>query len=455
MMSALLLSDVALETAANITGEVSFNRVSTDTRKIQAGDLFVALSGENFNGDEFVTQAANAGAAAVVVSKLGGAQIPQLEVDDTRLALGQIAKMNRRQFVGPLVALTGSAGKTTAKTMIASILSELGEVLATTGNFNNEVGVPLTLLELNPSHQYAVVEMGAGRKGDIAYLTQFAEPTIALLTNALAVHVEGFGNVEAVATTKGAIFECLPETGVAVINFDDRFCEQWQQQAKKAHINTFSKANPQADFYAKAITVLASGMTHFELHTPQGEVVISLPLLGEHNVVNAIAAAATAMAAGASLAAVKTGLEKVQPVKGRLQTIISKDLTIIDDSYNANPDSVKAAIDVLANFTGERCLVLGEMGELAALAESGHQQVADYAREKGIEKLIAVGQYAKQQAKTFGDGASAYSEMALLLAELDGMTADVLLVKGSRSAKMERVVEALLAKKMTDNGGKQ
>ncbi len=445
MMSALTLSTIAEKTGGQLTEDVTFSRVCTDTRSIQSGDLFVALTGENFNGNLFVNDAANNGAVAAVVSDEVEASVPCLQVEDTRLALGLIAKANREQFTGPLVGLTGSAGKTSTKEMVASILSGMGEVLATRGNLNNEIGVPQTLLQLEPKHDYAVIEMGAGKAGDIAYLMQFVEPTISVLTNAMPVHIEFFGSLEAIGQTKGEIFEGLSDSGTAVINLDDQFYQQWCRQAGSAAITTFSKNNTDADFYASNVAMPAEGLTSFILHSPIGQTAINLSLLGEHNIGNALAAAAAAVAAGASLVDVKKGLEKVKPVNGRLNAMTNNDQTIIDDTYNASPGSMKAAIDVLAGFKGVRCLIMGTMGELGDMAESGHQEVAEYATEKGIEQVVVVGEYADLVVDAFGAGAVGYSEMSQLLPVVNSIDASVILIKGSRSARMERAVEALLA----------
>jgi UDP-N-acetylmuramoyl-tripeptide--D-alanyl-D-alanine ligase len=444
MMSALLLSDIAKATGGQLFGEASFSNVCTDTRDVKSGDLFVALVGDHYDGNQFVLDAGSAGAVAAVVSDNVTADIPYVKVDDTRFALGQIAKLNRRKFSGPLVALTGSAGKTTTKEMVASILSEKGAVLATEANFNNEIGVPLTLLAIDKSHQFAVVEMGASGLGDIAYLTQFAEPTIAVLTNAMAVHIEGFGSIGGVAKTKGEIFENLPQDGVAIINQDEPFFQQWKQQAGNASVTTFSKSDTSANFYASDIRVQKDGSTAFELHALGQTIAIKLGLLGEHNVLNAVAAAAAAVTAGATVAEVKKGLERVKPVDGRLKVCAYSGCTVIDDSYNASPSSVKAAIDVLSGFPGRRCLILGTMGELGDLAESGHRDVAEYARAKGIEQLLVVGEFAPLVAEVFGAGCLPFDELQQLLDDLDkSLSSTVVLVKGSRSAHMERVVEAL------------
>jgi len=444
MISALMLSDIARETGGTLLGEATAYGVCTDTRKVTPGDVFVALVGTHYDGHQFVAQAIEAGAVAAVVSSDVKADIPLLKVDDTRFALGQIARLNRRKFKGPVIALTGSAGKTTTKEMVASILSERGAVLATQSNFNNEIGVPLTLLAIDSSHRFAVVEMGASRSGDIAYLTQFAEPDIALLTNAMAAHIEGFGSLEGVAKTKGEIFESVAEGGFALLNQDDAFFQQWQKQAGKASITTFSKVDSTADFYASDIRVRRDGSTQFNLHMKQHAVAIQLGLLGEHNVFNAVAAATAAITAGATTENVKAGLERIKPVDGRLKPFAYPEQLIIDDSYNASPGAVKAAIDVLSQFSGERCLILGTMGELGDLAEDGHREVAEYARENGIEQLFIVGDYAKVVADAFGDRCRTFENMEQLL---DGvghhLNSAVVLVKGSRSAHMERAVEAL------------
>ena len=417
----------------------------TDTRTLQAGDLFVALQGENFDGNGFVEQAVNDGAAAVVVNRPPQNPVAYLLVDDTRQALGLIARENRRRFSGAVVALTGSAGKTTCKEMIAAILAECGPVLATRGNLNNEIGVPLTLLNINPQHQYAVIEMGASRPGDIAYLMQFAEPSVALVTNAMPAHMASFGSLEAIVKTKGEIFEHLAADSVAVINIDDAGSAQWQQQAAGQQLVHFSQSNPSADVYAENIQLRSSGDTTFTLQTTDGEADIQLSLLGEHNVVNAVAAAATAMAAGANLEEVARGLASVDAVAGRLKAIRLPTMTVIDDSYNASPGSVMAAIDVLAAFPARRCLLLATMGELGADAERLHLQVATYAKEKGIEQLILVGEFADLMAQAFGDMASSFNDFDELLPQLNQpLTADVVLVKGSRFTQMERAVDALV-----------
>lgn len=449
MMSALKLSDIARETGGVITGEATVTAVCTDSRKIRRGELFVALVGEHFDGSEFLPQVVAGGAEAAIVGAGREAGIPHISVDDTRHALGCIARMNRRQFSGPVIALTGSAGKTTCKEMIASILGCSGKVLATTGNLNNEIGVPLTLLNIAPEHDYAVVEMGASRANDIRYLTQFAEPTIALVLNAMPAHIEGFGSLDEVARTKGQIVESVSAGGIAIINSDDVYAGQWRRQAGDASVVSFSLENAAADFYARARSVDSSGYSRFVLCSPAGEVEVALPLLGKHNVFNAIAAAATAVSAGASLVDVKRGLERMQAVKGRLQARHFGAQLVIDDTYNANPGAVRAAIDVLSEFTGVRCLVLGNMAELGAGAQREHDAVAQYTQQQQIDRLIMIGPCAREATRSFGE---AYDTIGDFIKTLDrGLAADVILVKGSRSSAMENVVEALRTNNKKEN----
>lgn len=445
MIAKMSLSSVAKETGGTLSADAVFNRVSTDTRYIQPGDLFVALKGDSFDGLHYVPEATEKGASAVVVSTVAETSIPQLLVSDTRLAYGLIARQNRRRFNGTVVAITGSSGKTTTKEMLAAILAECGAVVATKKNLNNEVGVPLTLLEIEASHQYAVIELGASAVGDIKYLAQFAEPNIAVVTNAMPVHIEGFGNIQSVAKTKGELFESLSDSGIAIVNRDDRFFEQWQRQAGDAKVVTFSRDDSAADCFARNIVVDKTGVTHFSLCYQSEACRIDLGLLGLHNVTNAIAAAAAAISAGADLRQVKKGLEKVRPVNGRLNSISLDRLTVIDDTYNASPDSVRAAIDVLERFSGHRCLVLGTMAELGPEAEKLHEEVAAYARDKKIDQFVAVGEFAELMAVCFGGSAAAYPNMDKLLEGMDVFLAsESVLVKGSRSAQMERVVQALV-----------
>lgn len=448
MMADLTLADVAQALDTTYQGpELPVQRVCTDSREVGPGDLFVALRGDRYDGHEFIAEVAAKGAAAAVVETAIDCALPQLVVADTRLALGLVARLNRRHFQGAVVAITGSAGKTTCKEMVAAILGECGTTLATVGNLNNEIGVPKTLLGLAPAQYYAVIEMGAGRAGDIEYLCRFVEPDIGLVTSALPAHLDGFGDLDTIARTKGELFGCLRGDGVAIINGDDQtYGPLWRSQAGERRVVSFGLA-PGNDITARDIAA-RDGAQWFTLSTPLGETEIQLALLGLHNLRNSLAAAAAAIIAGASLEAVRTGLAQLRSVPGRLQSRPGRrgDI-IIDDSYNANPGAVKAAIDVLADFSGRRLLILGNMAELGASAGRLHREVAAYAAAAGIEALWCVGPWAEAMAEEFGAAGSMaqpFADNAALIAALDGRDpADVTLVKGSRSARMETVVAAL------------
>lgn len=444
-MSTMSLSSVAKETGGQLHGEAVFTSVSTDTRTITKDALYVALKGENFDGNRFVSNAIAKGAVAAVLSEQPSEDVAHINVDDTRKALGLIARSNRRLFQGPVVALTGSAGKTSCKEMLSSILRQSGKVLATSGNLNNEVGVPLTLLAIEPDHQYAVIEMGASQHGDIAYLCQFAEPDVALVTNAMPAHMQSFGSLENIARTKGEIFESLAGDGVAVINLDDSFSGQWLEQAANSRVISFSTHNTAADVYATNINTQAVAGSEFVLCYQGEESLIGLPLLGAHNIANALAASAACLALGVELAAVKAGLEHVEAIAGRLKPLKGKGgISLIDDSYNANPGAVKAAIDTLSGYTVRTCLVLGNMAELGEKSELLHRQIGRYAREKGIRQMLVVGEWAEAVVEEFGESAKSFDDMESLLSGCDQyLDSDVVLVKGSRSAGMERVVSWL------------
>jgi len=449
-MAAMSLRALAAELGAPYSGpELTVAGVATDSRKVVSGDLYVALQGERFDGHEFIAEVAAGGAVAAVVSSPVQCELPQLTVHDTREALGLVARVNRRRFPGPVVGITGSAGKTTCKEMLAEILAGLGSTLATQGNLNNEIGVPLTLLRLAPEHRYAVIEMGAARAGDITYLCRFAEPEIGIVTSALPAHLEGFGSLETIAATKGELFSGLRGDGTAVINADDPFAPLWHRLAGSRRVLTFGLGEGAA-FSARAIAPVANGLG-FELVTPAGCIDVELQLLGRHNVRNALAAAAAASAAGADLAAISAGLGRVRPVRGRLQVRRGRGgNTVIDDSYNANPGAVKAAIDVLAEYPERRRLILGNMAELGGSAAALHREVAKYAAVRGIEELWCVGPWSRAMAAEFdaaGAGrARVFADNAAIVAACSDATvdsADVVLVKGSRSAGLEVVVAVL------------
>jgi UDP-N-acetylmuramoyl-tripeptide--D-alanyl-D-alanine ligase len=427
----------------------AFNDVSTDTRTLAPDDLFIALRGPRFNGAEFVVAAEAAGAAAAVVSEQVPSQLPQIVVDDTQVALTRAAMRWREGYSGPLVGVAGSNGKTTVKEMIAAILSRTGACLATRGNLNNHIGVPVTLLRLEPRHRFAVVEMGANHAGEVAGLMQIARPTIGIITNAGAEHLEGFGSIEGVARAEGEAVEDLAPGGAAIVNADDPFADLWRNMTK-ARVVTFGAVNP-ADFAARSVRgdIGPEGfVTRFELVCPIGTRPIEMRLAGRHNVVNALGAAAAAVAAGATLEHVGAGLASMRAVQGRLQFKVAKSgAWIVDDSYNANPSSMRAGIDVLADLSGRRWLVMGDMAELGDFAEASHVEIGAYARDRGIERLYATGKLAQLAVERFGSGALWYPDTeSLAQAVGTALTNDVrLLVKGSRMNRLERVVDALAA----------
>lgn len=412
--------------------------VSTDTRRLQAGELFIALQGPRFDGHDHLAAAQAAGAVAAVVSRPVNVPLPQLQVDDTLHALGRLGAAWRQRFQGTVVALTGSNGKTTVKEMIAAILRQCGSVLSTAGNLNNEIGVPLTLLRL-ADEQYAVIEMGANHHGEIAYLTSLVQPHVGLITNAGPAHLEGFGSLTGVAEAKGEIYQHLPAEATALLNRDDRFYDFWGGLVGSRQQRCFG-LHADADVRGEAL-----GAQRLRLWIEDQSIVIQLPLAGEHNLRNAVAAAAATHAAGASLEAIRAGLESIDPVGGRLQRVPgTRGYELIDDTYNANPASVQAA---LAALDGDpRWLVLGDMAELGDEAEAMHREVGVQARELGFKRFYGVGEYCQGAVSAFGAGGQHFLSVDDLLKtlckEAPGSQA-VILVKGSRSMRMERVVAAL------------
>lgn len=451
-MTARTLGMLARAVGGELVGDdVRFTSVCTDSRSIGRGQLFVALQGPSFDGHEFVAAAESAGAVGAMVSRRAAMVLPQVVVEDTRRALGAYAHAWRMQFGFPVVGLTGSNGKTTTKEMIAAILAHRGPVLATRGNLNNEIGVPLTLLGLEEKHAAAVIEMGANHPGEIATLTALVEPTVALVTNAGPAHLEGFGTVEGVARGKGELYQGLGRDARAVVNLDDDWAALWCEFAAGHDVVTFAIDRP-ADFRVLPDSVRASadGGQVFTLNSPGGDHEVALPVPGRHNVRNALAAIAAAVTAGAAVADAVAALATFQPVAGRLVTRqLAGGGTLIDDTYNANPASVAAAVQVLAARSGERWLVLGDMGELGADAAAMHASVGAQAKASGIDRLFAFGPLARSAADAFGTGSERFDHIQDLLNTLgDGVPADVtVLVKGSRSMRMERVVAALSAEK--------
>ena len=444
------LSELAAAVGGELVGEdVLFTSVGTDSRNIVPGQLFIALRGERFDGHAYVLQALQSGAAAALVAENVPGMAAGVVVKNTRLALGQLAAAWRNRFSIPVAAITGSNGKTTVKEMVASILrAEAGDsnaVLATRGNLNNDIGLPLTLLRLRPSHQYTVAEMGMNHFGEIRYLSQMARPTVALVNNATSAHLGGLGSVEGIARAKGEIFEGLALEGVAVINADDLYAPLWTELAAEHDILTFGLAK-MADVSANY--ELRADSSYVYMKSPIGGVAFNLQVAGLHNVRNALAASTVAIAMGARPESIAQGLEAFDGVDGRLQhrAGIGQAL-VIDDTYNANPASMKAAIDVLAARPGKRLLVLGDMGELGETAAAMHTEIGQYAREAGINGLYTLGELSLGMSKAFGDPAHHYKTPEQLVAglchEMDANT--VVLVKGSRFMRMERVVQLIVS----------
>ncbi len=450
-MNQLLLSKVAKVMAASHVGaDVTFSTVSTDSRNLTKGALFVALSGPNFDGHDYLEQAKQQGASAVMVNKAVACELPQIVVDDTRAALGQLANIWRNSFPVSLLAITGSNGKTTTKEMLAAILSQKGAVLATEGNLNNDIGLPLTLLRLQ-DERFAVLEMGANHSGEIAWLCEIAQPYVAIITNAGPAHLEGFKDLQGVAEAKGEILSGLSADGVAILNADDPQIELWLTLAESRRVVTFGiKKSADVSIDPNAIT------TTWDEHGFKsrcqvkgcGQLFdIELKLAGRHNLMNALAAIAAAIAVGATGSEIKQGLESLEVVKGRLQSLKGESgCRVIDDSYNANPASVRAAIDVLATAPGRTWLILGDLAELGIDTEDELQAIGEYTSGKGIECFWSVGITSKSATDYFAGEGRHFEQQSDLIAALKNELKpdDVVLVKGSRSAAMERVVEALM-----------
>jgi UDP-N-acetylmuramoyl-tripeptide--D-alanyl-D-alanine ligase len=425
-----------------------FGCVSTDSRTLKPGALFVALRGPNFDGTAFVQAAAAQGAIGALVERATPGALPQVRVPDTLRALQELAKSWRADFTLPVVAVAGSNGKTTAKEMTSAILSRMGLCMATHGNLNNHIGVPVTLMRLEPSHRSAVIEMGANAIGDVAGLMRIAQPTVGLITNAGAEHLEGFGNLDGVAQGEGETVSCLAPEGTAIINADDAYAGYWRGISGAKRIVTFG-VHHGADFSAKNVfqgIERGEFATRFTLICPLGERAIMLKAGGAHNIGNALAAAAAASAAGASLEDIALGLADFRAVAGRLQLKAgTRGSWIIDDSYNANPSSVRAALEVMRSLSGATWLVLGDMAELGEVSHDSHAHIGSYARDCGIKRLFAMGPLSSRAVETFGPGgewfADADSLTRRLQAELSpGVT---VLIKGSRINRLERVVQAL------------
>jgi UDP-N-acetylmuramoyl-tripeptide--D-alanyl-D-alanine ligase len=443
------LSEAARVVGGELIGEDRpYGCVCTDSRTLKPGALFVALRGPNFDGGAFVQSAAAQGAIGALVERATPGALPQVVVPNTLRALQELAKHWRADFTLPVVAVAGSNGKTTAKEMTAAILSRMGLCMATHGNLNNHIGVPVTLMRLEASHRSAVIEMGANAIGDVAALMRIARPTVGLITNAGAEHLEGFGNLDGVAKGEGETVSCLEAEATAIINADDVYAGYWRGVSGAKRIVTFG-VHAQADFTARNIfqgIERGEFATRFTLLSPLGERAIMLKAGGAHNIGNALAAAAAASAAGASLEDIALGLADFRAVAGRLQLKAgTRGSWIIDDSYNANPSSVRAAMEVLRSLSGTTWLVLGDMAELGESSQDSHAHIGSYARDCGIKRLFAMGALSSRAVETFGSGgewfADADSLARRLQAELSpGVT---VLIKGSRINRLERVVQAL------------
>jgi UDP-N-acetylmuramoyl-tripeptide--D-alanyl-D-alanine ligase len=454
------------ELATLYGGEVSgpnsvIESIGIDTRFIQSEDLFVALKGERFDAHNHLEQAIEKGVRSFVIGTIEAKKFLESYscsiwlVNDTVKALGHIAQYQRDHFVNPLVAITGSSGKTSVKGMLAAILScYVGEpsVFATKGNFNNHIGVPLSLFSISPSHQYAVIEMGASGPREIAYLSAMAKPTVAVINNVMPAHVEGFGSVDAIATAKGEIYQGLLKYGCAIVNGDDVYANQWLSEIKQEKKIIFSSsgktsyAGHQVQVYAKNSCLLSNGCYSFSLSCGEDSVVVKLGVLGQHNIENAVSASACAYALGVDVQFIRKGLEHFSAEKGRLQVLSGVNCsTLIDDSYNANPGSMKAAINVLSEASENSIFVMGDMGELGDSADEQHREIGVYAKSKGIRHLLTIGINSENTAKAYGESAQHFESIDSLIEHLQELTMSqpVVLVKGSRSSRMERVIQAL------------
>ena len=447
----MLLSEIATHVNGDLSGkDLKVSSVSIDTRTLTEGDLYIAINGQVFDGHVFIDKAEQAGACAVLVEKKIDTKLPQIRVKDTHKALAELAAAWKNQAKVKTIAVTGSNGKTTVKEMIAAILEINSSVLFTKGNLNNDIGVPLTLLKLNQQHQYAVIEMGANHAGEIEYSSHYTQPDVAVISNVGAAHIEGFGSLEGVARAKGEIIQSLSSEGVAILNRDDEFYTLWLEMAKDRKVVSFGM-NKAADIKAEDIV---SGLqnnefvTRFKLITAtNGEIEIQLKLAGQHNVTNALAAAASCMQMGIGLQQIKQGLEKLKPVTGRLQPLVGEQGSlVVDDTYNANPASVKVALDVLLQCDGVPWVVLGALGEMGADSLEIHKELGELIKSMNVVRLLTIGSDAESTSHIFGRGATFFTSQEALIAtlkqEIKGN--ESILIKGSRAQKMENVVAALV-----------
>mgnify|MGYP005989392149 FL=1 len=447
MIGVVRLAEVAEFISAKHRGaNVPFQFVSTDTRTLQPGDLYVALIGDRLDGHQYIEQAIEKGACAVVVSKAVDVSVPTLLVKDTTEALGLLALFNRNKFQRDVVAITGSSGKTTVKGMMATLLRQQNEVLVTRGNFNNHIGAPITLLRLNDTYDYAVVELGASAEGEIAYTSNLAKPTVSILTNAEASHLEGFGDIETIVRTKGEIIDALPDDGAAILNADSPYFARWKERAGAKHVLSFGLSKD-ADVQGSHLETDVLGCCGFTLKIANEEANVQLRVMGRHNVMNALSCAAACHALKMPIAQIVTGLEAFEGVEGRL--VEKKGLNgsvVIDDTYNANPASVRAAVDVLGSRVGHKIFVMGDMAELGVETQLAHAESGVYARHGKIDEFFAVGEFSRGAADSFGEHAHWFAShenlVRFLKTKLKPDTA--VLVKGSRSAHMDRVVSEII-----------
>lgn len=448
MIGTLSLSELVAKTGGELIGaDVEFSNVSTDSRTILPGDLYLSLIGENFNGHDFVESAAKSGAVAAVVSEPVDSSIPLLRVSDTHKALGDLANLNRNRSTAKVIALTGSQGKTTVKEMTGAILSSHGKTFITSKNLNNTIGVPLTLLQLK-DQEFAVIEMGANGAGEIAFSVGVTEPDIVLITKASAAHIEGFGSLQGIVEAKGEIIDGLSESGIAVLNADDKNVGQWQRRAAGRRVVLFSLLEgEESEYFASEIDLSLVGKLSFKLHSPRGTKHIQLQMMGEHNVANAVSAAALALEAGASLNDVAEGLASLSPIDGRLKLRDGfNDCILIDDTYNASPDSFYSAIDALMSFPGRKIVIAGDMKELGSESEESHVKVGQFAAKAGVDEFWTTGEMSKWAADAYGVSALHFENQEQLIQQcrLNAAKDVVFLVKGSRGAMMENIINELL-----------
>ncbi|MEN9596338.1 MAG: UDP-N-acetylmuramoyl-tripeptide--D-alanyl-D-alanine ligase [Pseudomonadota bacterium] len=444
------LSEIATCVNGQLVGDDSLaNGVSIDTRTLQKGNLYIAIAGKTFDGHDFVELAEKAGAIAVLTHKKLETNLLQIVVNDTHLALAELAGAWRKKMNLNIIGVTGSNGKTTTKEMLAAILSVNNSVLFTQGNLNNDIGVPLTLLKISPEHRYAAIEMGANHAGEIAYTSRVANADVVIITNVGAAHLEGFGDVNGVAHAKGEIIETLNPNGIGILNADDAFFDYWKNVADSRKVITFGLSK-NANVRAENIDVKIENhqfVTRFDLKIGSSEIKINLPLAGNHNVLNALAATAATLALDIPLAQIKQGLETMSPVKGRLQLLRGRlGSTLINDTYNANTSSLKAALNVLEKCDGEHWVVLGAFGELGDDTERLHFEMAETLKNFGVKRLFAVGELTQQTVTAFGENAQHFSSQTELLQTITPLLTgnETILIKGSRSQRMENITTALV-----------